>query len=90
MYLFERASHDAGPRNVLLLKFLPIKRSKELASSFTRKTLKKWRSEYKSAFQDDNNNASFKKWSFIAPGIFNAFSNKKQDLILYSTVAEFS
>ena len=88
--MFEIASQDAGPVRVLFLKLLPIKRRKGLTSSFTRKTLKKWRSNYKNAFQYNNNKASFKKPSLTGPAVFDALSNKKKYLTLYSTVVEFS
>ena len=86
--LFERASQDASPMRLLFLKLLSIKWRKGLTSSFTRKTLKNWCSNYKNALQYNNNKCSFKKPSFTALAVFHALSNQKKYLTLYSTVAE--
>ncbi len=70
------------------LKLSYFKRRKELTSSITRKIVKKWRSTYKNAFQYNNSNALFKKARLMGPAVFDALSNKKKYLTLYSTVVE--
>ena len=40
----------------------------------------------KNAFQYNNNSASFKKWSLIAPAVFDALSNKKKYRTLYTVL----
>ena len=57
LFLFERASRDAGHQGVLFFKYLIFKRKKKVTSSITPKTRQKWVSNYISGYIYNKNKA---------------------------------